>query len=90
MATFNQPGQTPTSATITWDDTSTSAGTIVSLFPAPGYEIDGKKNEVKFPFAKDAAAKPTKDGALLLAGQFTFGGRTYTVPETRIERAKPK
>jgi hypothetical protein len=54
-----------------------------------GYEIDAKNNEVKFPFAKDATAKPTKDGALMLSGQFTFGGRTYRVPETRIERVKP-
>lgn len=53
-----------------------------------GYEIDAKSNDVKFPAAKNATAKPTKDGALLLSGQFSFGGRVYTVPETRIERVK--
>jgi hypothetical protein len=52
------------------------------------YEIDSKKNEVRFGFEKDAVAKPTEGGALLLSGQFNLGGKTYTMPETKIERVK--
>ncbi len=49
------------------------------------WDLDSKKNEVKF---GNVIAKPAKDGVLVLNGNITFGLTTYTFKEVRVERVK--
>jgi hypothetical protein len=53
------------------------------------YDIDAETSEIKFS-PGTAAARQTKDGTLVLAGDFQIGNSTYSIPQTRLERGQPK
>lgn len=54
-----------------------------------GYTIEGKSNEVRFSGLRNAVARPTHDGAILLSCEVDLSGQTFIVTNERLERCEP-